>query len=327
MAVFTPINPEDASRIANAHQLAPPDQVIGVAAGSVNSNFFLQWNRPLRRVFCRVYEEQGPLGVAHEWALLAHLRRNGIPCPQPLGGVLPGEVTHGGKPVGLFECIGGEMSCQKAVTATRALRMGALLGRVHNVGASFPWKRQGRFEVSDLDKRLRWIKQQAPGGPAQDALGGHVHQLQEHLVALGQVVWGQGVHTCIHSDLFRDNVHWEGDRIVGVLDWESASLGLRVYDLAVLLLAWCYADTFDWELGRALVQGYQTHVSLTSGEKQLLMPALRMACVRFAITRITDFHLRQGVGERTHKDYTRFFLRLEELESLGEAEMNRLLGL
>ena len=43
--------------------------------------------------------------------------------------------------------------------------------------------------------------------------------------------------------------------IVALLDWESASHGTLVYDLAVTLLAWCCGDRLDWQLARAMGAG------------------------------------------------------------------------
>jgi homoserine kinase type II len=47
-------------------------------------------------------------------------------------------------------------------------------------------------------------------------------------------------HGIIHGDLFRDNVLWDGEEIVAILDFEQASGGSLAYDLAVCINDWCW---------------------------------------------------------------------------------------
>ena len=57
----------------------------------------------------------------------------------------------------------------------------------------------------------------------------------------------------IHGDLFRDNVLWDGDRISAILDFEQASGGSLVYDLAVCINDWCWTIFPRFDLAAALV--------------------------------------------------------------------------
>ena len=79
----------------------------------------------------------------------------------------------------------------------------------------------------------------------------------------------------IHGDLFRDNVLFvgrtDGDELElsALLDFEQASLGQRVYDLAVCVNAWCYDEAFDPVLVRSMVRScthtrWPSEVSRTS---------------------------------------------------------------
>jgi homoserine kinase type II len=127
----------------------------------------------------------------------------------------------------------------------------------------------------------------------------------------------QGV---VHGDLFRDNVLWQGDRLVALLDWESASHGTIVYDLAVTMLAWCCGDQLDWSLGKAMVAGYQRERPLGREEWAGLWWSMRLACLRFATTRITDVYLK-GTYPPGYKNYQRFLQRLDMVETLTPEEL------
>jgi homoserine kinase type II len=131
-------------------------------------------------------------------------------------------------------------------------------------------------------------------------------------------------HGIIHGDLFRDNILWEGGRPSALLDFESASDGPWVYDLMVTVLAWCYGDDLDLALVRAMFAGYRSVRPLEANELAALEVEGRIGALRFTITRITDFTMRSGIGERVMKDWRRFFARHERLALLGNAALARL---
>lgn len=300
MAVYTPLPFEDADRIARAHGLGGALRIEGVRAGSVNSNFFV--DTEVRRVFVRIYEEQEAPGVGYEWALLDHLTAAGIPVPRRVEGSAPGEIRVAGKPTAVFETIAGEEICQRMVDPERAWTVGALLARAHLAAADFP-SRVGRYTRADIRERLAGVA--ALDRPELREAVGVLGEVLDELDALPRGALPRGV---IHGDVFRDNVRWEDGTVIGLLDWESACTGSYVFDLAVTVLAWCYGDDFDPTLADALRAGYGSVRPLTDVEDAGFADALTDAAVRFTVTRITDYHLREG--EQVKKDWRRFYARL-----------------
>src|SRR5678815_5685700 len=126
------------------------------------------------------------------------------------------------------------------------------------------------------------------------------------------------IRDSVHGDLFRDNVLWAGDAVAALLDFESAFRGPLVYDLAVLVLSWCYGDAFEPDLARAMVRGYESVRPLTAQEKRALYTETRFGALRFTITRITDYAMRGGEG-RVMKDWRRFLARTDALEAMGQS--------
>ncbi|MFW6066745.1 MAG: homoserine kinase [Myxococcota bacterium] len=321
MAVFTELTSADARRLAQAHHLGELRGVVPIPAGSVNSNFFLETAGG--RYFARIYEEQEADGVAYEWALLDHLRAAGLPVPERIPGPAPGELRVAAKPTAVFALVHGRESCQRAVTPARAAAVGCLLARCHLACRDFGWRRAGRFGLRDVRARLEGIGDACPA-PVRPARTRLLEVLDEVEQAWPLLQVPRGV---IHGDLFRDNVRWDGDAITALIDWESASDGLLVFDLMVCVLAWCYGAAFDWSLARALVEGYGAERPLSHEETRSLRTVGMAAAARFATTRITDFELREGaIGERTHKDYRRFMARLEVLASMAPDELAERLG-
>jgi homoserine kinase type II len=321
MATFTHLSLDDAQRIAEAHALPPVEKVVPVAAGTVNSNYFLVTSRG--RFFVRLYEQQEVEGVAYEWRLLSHLGAEGVSVPARAEGPMPGELRVHGRPVAVFAEVKGEDLCQARVDAPRLLCVGQALGRAHRAGLGFDTLREGRFRLEDVARLLDRAEQ-----AARPELSGAIQRLRALHAEVGAALAGpfaelpRGV---IHGDLFRDNVLWQGPDIVALLDWESASHGVLAYDVAVTLLAWCCGDRLDFTLGRALVDGYRRERALSALEWQGLWWTMRLACLRFATTRITDIYLK-GTYPEGYKRYQRFLERLDAVEALTADELAETLG-
>ncbi|MCB9591556.1 MAG: homoserine kinase [Sandaracinaceae bacterium] len=302
MAIYTRLSPEDADRIAEAHGLGQAGEIVGVPAGSVNSNFLLETTA--RRVFVRIYEEQEVDGVELEWDLLDHLRDQGLPVPVRVEGPGPGVLRVAGKPTAVFEVVDGEEICQRMVDPARARAVGALLARCHAASRGFARRRGGRFTRADVRRRLEGV-----AALDRPELREAVEVLERTLDALDRD-WPDDLPTgVVHGDLFRDNVRWIGDEVRCVLDWESAADDAFVYDLAVTMLAWCFGDALEPELMDAMRAGYERERPLTTVEAAALPLALRAAATRFTVTRITDYHLREGAAQ-VAKDWRRFYRRL-----------------
>lgn len=311
MAVFTDLTPEDATRVTLAHGLGPATSLEPIAAGSVNTNYFVSTERG--KWFFRIYEEQDSSGVGYEWALLEHLATAGVPVPRRVEGPGPGELLVAGKPTALFELVFGHELRQREVTEKAAEAVGRALGATHRAVGDYGWRREGRFRRSDLRGRLDYAA--AKERPELVEPIAHLRAVLDELDAGEPRDLPTGV---THGDLFRDNVRFEGDAIVALIDWESAADGVFLYDLAVTMLAWCYGDAFDWSLARAMVRGYDAERSLTEAEWRAFRFQARAASARFATTRITDFHLRGG-ELATRRDFRRFLARLEAVSALDDA--------
>jgi homoserine kinase type II len=322
MATYTQLTLDQARQIGDAFGLRVTD-VAGIPAGSVNSNYRLTLADGTV-VFARVYEEQDRAGAEGEARLLDHFASHGVVTPRPLarkdgtGFTFALEVPRSGelgaeRAVALFPWRGGEILCQARVTPEVARKVGEKLAEVHRAGATFPEKRPGRFRIADLRVRLERIAQaeeptlRAMADPIHAALDRAEKARDPHLL-----------HGIIHGDLFRDNILWEGEKLVALLDFESACDGSWVYDLMVTVLAWCYGSDLDESLARALFRGYAGVRKLDPPELAALGVEGRIAALRFTVTRITDFAMRTGLGERVTKDYRRFWARHERIVSLGD---------
>jgi homoserine kinase type II len=131
----------------------------------------------------------------------------------------------------------------------------------------------------------------------------------------------------IHGDLFADNLLFRKDKVVGVLDFEAASYGKFIYDVATAVNALCYIDgRYAIDRFNALLAGYQSMRTLTLTEWDAFPNELRFSAFRFTITRLKDFFLHpMEARDRVSKDFREFFDRLQVLRRERPGGMDRLL--
>ena len=327
MALLTPLTASEvrlAARSVGLEALA----LNGLTAGSVNSNFELITTSGT--FFLRLFEEQDRVGAEREARLLLRLQREGVPVVVPLqkldGSGFTSQVQ--GKPVAIYPMVLGTHRCQASVSLGDVAQVGGALARVHLVGSQLDPRDElttaSRFDWQTIAQRLRKLDRSA----LSDELSAAQSLLLAGLDEVSTWHWHSGDVSLIHGDLFRDNVLFvEGapEPSLALLDFESASSGRIAFDVMVTLLAFCFGTTVDLGLARALLDGYEQVRPLREPECEDLFRAGKLACLRFASTRITDYELRsKGLGK--YKDYRRWLARLRWLEDLGEGGVQSSLG-
>jgi homoserine kinase type II len=139
----------------------------------------------------------------------------------------------------------------------------------------------------DMAWRASAAKQVLPFLNAQDAalLQSEVAFHEQHTLA----ALPQGV---VHADLFRDNVLFDGERVGGLIDFYFACNDSLLYDVAITVNDWCMGVGGKLEVARtrALLDAYHAVRPFTAAESALWPTALRVAALRFWISRLFDLH-------------------------------------
>jgi homoserine kinase type II len=190
---------------------------------------------------------------------------------------------------------------------------GRALAQLHRAGADYGDRRPGRYEADEIDRRMSTI---ARGHvPADPVLAAAVGVLGPALAGLRAERARDLPLGLIHGDLFIDNVLYQGDALTALLDFEQASWGALLYDLAVSVLAFGFGrDDFRADVTRAFIDGYQAVRPVGAAEARGFGAELRFAACRFAVTRITDVYLRRGEGAPAGKDFHRYLDRLAAVQ-------------
>lgn len=309
MALLTALSLDSARALMADYDLAAAT-LEPLHQGSVNSNFRFS-TEDGRIFFARIYEEQDLNGALAELRLVNELARVGVPVAQALPRA-NGALVHsiGGKPFAVYPWVQGDILCQRRVTPAATDRVGRALASLHLATPRLTRLGAGRFGPEQLYDRLSQVEARGDETLKQAATAIRA-KYAFYLPKRDPNV----PHGVIHGDLFRDNVLWQNDEIAALIDFESASEGPYVYDLAVTLLAWCYSDHLEPELCRAMLAAYHELRPLTDPELTELPIEAALACLRFATTRMTDYSLRTPPGGTPGRDFRRFLSRLSDVEA------------
>ena len=310
MGVFTRLGADELASIASTFGLGTLVRCESITACTINSNFDLETDRG--RWFVRVNEGKAEFDVAWEARLIDALVTGGVPTPPPMPApdgrpyaALPGVR---GKWVSVFPWRGGEHLAAEQVTEASARALGAALARFHAVGCALPtaWRRGSIYDHDHLMHRYERLSQHV-----DPQLERAIELLGDELALAGDAMpeRRRAPTGIIHGDLFRDNVMWEGGAITAILDFEQASGGSLVYDVAVCINDWCWTGEPRIDLARALLAGYQSVRAFGSSERVALPIEVRAAAARFTITRITDVYLARV--DNPEKDFRAFLARVE----------------
>src|SRR5690606_172007 len=100
----------------------------------------------------------------------------------------------------------------------------------------------------------------------------------------------------LHADLFLDNALFDGNHLTGVIDFYNACSGPMLYDLAITLNDWCSLpdQRLDLPRAQALLGAYAALRPFTRAEAELWPAMLRIACLRFWLSRLIAARRFQG---------------------------------
>jgi homoserine kinase type II len=310
VGVFTRLGDAEVVEVVRAFDLGALSAFEPIAAGTINSNFDVVTDRG--RWFVRVNEGKGEVDVAWEARLVAALAAGGLATPAPV-------VAHDGRPyapltsvkgkwVSVFAWRPGHHLAATEITPEIAFALGAALAELHRIGQGLPttWR---RGSIYDHDHLVARYEQFADNFDASLAHAAEI--IGEELAAASDAsdVRERAATGIIHGDLFRDNVLWERGRVSAILDFEQASGGSLVYDLAVCINDWCWTGEPRIDLALALISGYRSTRPLTAHDLAALPIEIRLAATRFTITRITDVYLARV--DNPEKDFRAFLARVE----------------
>ena len=300
MAVFTSVSEAELTAWLGDYSLGQLLELQAIASGIENTNYFVTTSNG--RFVLTLFEKLSADELPFYLNLMAHLARHGIPCPCPVANrrnQFLGELN--GKPACIVSRLSGKSTTAPNIAQCAAI--GAMLGQMHIAGQSFS-------QIMPNPRGAAWRAATAP--QMRPFLDAEQAALLDSEIALharqNWAVLPQGV---IHADLFRDNVLLEENRVGGLIDFYFACSDALLYDMAITVNDWCMdADgTLDAARAQAFLRAYHAVRPLLDSECEAWTLMLRVAALRFWLSRLFDLHLPRD-GELIHAHDPRHFERI-----------------
>lgn len=286
MAVFTEITDDALGDFLAHFDLPIFIRYSGIEEGIENSNFLLETAGG--RFILTLFEQRtSGKDLPFYRDLMAHLAKEGMPCPQPQ---VPRDAGTGtelaGKPALIVSFLRGTPNLDP--TEGEAQTLGGMLADLHGAADNFGRSRGNNMGPAAWREMADKIALDATGAQdvAPDLLGLFAAELD-----FLEAHWPRGLPMgIIHGDYFPDNLLWEESKISGVIDFYFACKEALAYDLAVTLNAWCFdpAGKFNESRAGAIVKGYEAVRPLTAAEKSAMPLFLRGAALRILLSRTHD---------------------------------------
>lgn len=304
MSVFTPLAQAELESFVAGFDLGRLVGFQGIEGGSENSNFFVSCEQG---DFVLTLVERGdPAVLPFLVELLACLQGAGLAVPYAVAD-RSGHCIHQLKerPALLQPRLAGRHIEQPDASHCEAV--GGWLAQLHLA------TRDTALARAD-ERGVDWMQDQARRQLSQRS--GELAEVLETL--LTQLVhWRRqdpGLpRAVLHADLFRDNVLFDGHHLSGVIDFYNAASGWMLYDVAIAVNDWCLGDdgALQPRRARALLAGYAARRPFTAVEAQCWPAMLRLAALRFWLSRqiaAEEFAGQAGVLVKDPQHFARLLL-------------------
>lgn len=283
MAVYTEVSFEDLERLLEQYDIGTPLTFKGIAEGIENSNFYLQTDRGA--FILTLYEKRMTAGdLPFFLGLMEYLAGRGVHCPLPVK-TKDGRsrISVNGRDAAIVTFLTG-IALRRPGVAHCAAGARALAG-LHRAGEGFAIARANGLGP----KNWRPLADSIHGADSiEDGLAALIAASLDELEA----GWPKGLPSgVIHADFFPDNVLFMQDEVGGVIDFYFACDDFYVYDLAIMLNAWCFEldGSYNITKGQAVIGAYRGARPLGEAEIAALPVLMRGAALRFLLTRSYDW--------------------------------------
>lgn len=276
MSVYSAVTPAQLDQFFSHYPLGEVLGFEGIADGVDNTNYFV--TTTAGEFVLTLFESLCANDLPHFIELLRYLDARQLPCPKPRLDKQARPLRWlNNKQAAVFERFPGRAALTPSVAQCREI--GRQLGRLHC------HTRHYRFPIAS-NHGLAWCKAMFNkiAGVLSAADRALIDDELRFQAESGEAALPSGV---IHGDLFRDNALFVGERLSGLLDFYSAGTGVLLLDVAITANDWCHEDgVINFDKLDALLAGYETVRPLEPAEKQSWPVLLRIAALRFWLSRL-----------------------------------------
>ncbi len=296
MSVYTLVNIKELKIWLQDYALDNLTDYQGIESGITNTNYFLMTEHD--QFVLTLFEKNNLEDLPYFVDLMAHLAEDSFLCPKPIykkDGTALSILKN--KPALIVTCLKGKDLAKPEVKHCAAV--GKSLAELHVKSANFKAERQNTRDLSWIKKTAKTLLHRLPQDESELLRVEIAYQEKKNYML---------PKATIHGDLFRDNVLFLNDEVGGFIDFYYACTDCLILDVAIAVNDWCVKDdgSFDSERLHAFLDAYKNIRSFSDDEDSAWNDLLRLASLRFWVSRLNDFyHVEEG--ELTHiKDPNHF---------------------
>ena len=281
MAVYTSITSSDLNNWMKEFNLEEPVKFKGISSGVTNSNYLI--NMPNSNYILTIFEHNDIEELPFYVDLMTYLAKNNFLCPRPVedkSGKALGFLKE--KPALMVSFLDGKEKA--SVDKNSCYLVGKNLAKLHLTANNFLQKNKNTRGLSWMSGIYKKLKKHLC---LQDQ---KIIELEiDYQISLEKPDLPEGI---IHGDLFKDNVLFFKEKVSGFIDLYYACNERLIYDIAIAINDWCINK--DGRINKLMykefISGYQSERNLTDNEQDCLNEDLRLAALRFWLSRLEDFH-------------------------------------
>ena len=281
MAVYTSINSSDLNDWIEKFNFKDLVNFKGISSGVTNSNYLIQMAHS--NYILTIFEHNNIEELPFYIDLMTYLAKENFLCPRPIenkNGQALGLLKD--KPALMVSFLDGK---EKVIRSPKSCYLvGQYLAKLHLTANNFPQlnkNTRGLDWVSDMYLNLKKYLSLEDQGILELEINYHKE--------IDKAELPEGI---IHGDLFKDNVLFLNDKVSGFIDFYYACNEKFIYDIAIAINDWCIDQ--DGQINKSMflefIKGYQSKRKLTDNEQEYLNVALRLAALRFWLSRLEDFY-------------------------------------
>ncbi len=284
MARYTTPSPSELAHIVAQYAIGTPLKLEEMPCGFGNSNFKLTTTKG--EFLLKVCDEKDPTELQMQISLLRHLSEHAYPTVYPILTKDQRPMTH--ETVGsvmLYPFLHGEHpQCSPGTLA----QLGEALAKLHHIPP-----------IAGLSRFAMGISQMVPFFSevqgTQFATHPFVELLKSRLASMTRQLEASLPMGLLHADLFLDNVLFNGDQMVAILDFEEGCYDVLLIDVAMTIIGCCYTPQHELNLKAAhrFLDAYNALRPLTEREREHLGCFVDYAALSIAFWRFRQFNIRR----------------------------------
>ena len=297
MSVYTILKNKHIKEILSLYNIGSLKSFDGISDGITNTNYFL--NTDKGKYVITIFEDIKKTKVTKYLKLMNFFSKKGLCAPEIMitksGDLL---TTVEKKPCSIMQKLSGKTVNESNNMLCKSL--GEVIGTFHNFSQQYQGMISNSRDIKWIEKTIKKIE-------------GHLEPNQLNLIKHCSKVFKKIFSSnlpcgVIHSDLFRDNVLANNNKITGIIDYYYSFNGPLIYELAVIANDWCVNKngSINAKKYHSFINSYNSVRTITKKEMKQMNNAMIAAGLRFYLSRLVDM-IFPKVGEITHiKDPSTF---------------------